>query len=356
MSSITPDRTRAARLRYQRLTSAPLRTANDVVAWFGAMQSQEYAIARWSIGLRARNLRDTDVERAYARGDVLRTHVLRPTWHFVAPADIRWMSELTAPRIQAQMAGRHRQLELSGKLIAKAAATIGKALENGTHLTRTEIQALLESNRIDLKNERLGHVMMLLELDALVCSGAPKGRQHTYALLDERAPHAASMGRDDALAELARRFFQSHGPASEKDLARWATLTLTDVRRSIELLGDDIQRTEVDGAKWYSIGAPPRRSPNAPRALLLQVYDEYVGGYGDTRSVIDPHGLTHMSPAVRLPFMHVVVLDGYVVGHWRPAKKKGDSPVDLKLARRLDAEACEAVEVAVERFRSFTEN
>ncbi len=320
------------------------------------MQSQEYAVARWSIGTRARNLGDTDVERAYARGDVLRTHVLRPTWHFVAPADIRWMVELTAPRIQAQMTGRHRQLELSGKLIAKAAAMIGKALENRIHLTRTEIQALLAANRIDLKNERLGHVMMLLELDALVCSGGPKGRQHTYALLDERAPHAASLDRDDALAELARRFFQGHGPASEKDLARWATLTLTDVRRSIELLGDEIQCTEVDGRQWYSIGAPPRRSPNAPRALLLQVYDEYVGGYGDTRSVIDPHGLTHTSPAVRLPFMHVVVLDGHVVGHWRPAKKKGDSPVDLKLARRLDAEAREAVGAAVERFRTFTGN
>ncbi|MHB1169673.1 MAG: winged helix DNA-binding domain-containing protein, partial [Longimicrobiales bacterium] len=278
MAPIKPDRIRSLRLRYQRLASAPLRTPNDVVSWFGAMQSQEYAVARWSIGLRARNLHDRDVERAYAEGDVLRTHVLRPTWHFVAPDDIRWMVQLTAPRIQAQMAGRHRQLELTGRLIAKAAATIANALENGTHLTRTELQALLETNRIDLRNERLGHVMMLLELDALVCSGTPTGRQHTYALLDERAPHAASMDRDDALAELARRFFRSHGPASEKDLARWATLTLADVRRAIDLLGNEIEWVDVDGTALYSIGAPPRRSPNAPRALLLQVYDEYVGG------------------------------------------------------------------------------
>ncbi|MHB1169072.1 MAG: DNA glycosylase AlkZ-like family protein, partial [Longimicrobiales bacterium] len=231
--------------------------------------------------------------------------------------------------------------------------TIAQGLENGTHLTRPELQSLLEANRIDLRNERLGHVMMLLELDTLVCSGAPTGKQHTYALLDERAPHAASMDRDDALAELARRFFRSHGPASEKDLARWATLTLTDVRRAIDLLGNEIEWVDVDGTALYSIGAPPRRSPNAPRVLLLQIYDEYVGGYGETRAAIDPHGLTHTSPAVRLPFMHMVVLDGEVVGHWRPARKKGDGPVDLKLARRLDAADRDAVDAAVERFRSF---
>lgn len=341
------------RLRNQRLTSAPLRTPAAVVSWLGAVQSQEYAVAKWSIGLRARSLRDTDVQHAYANGEILRTHVLRPTWHFVVPDDIRWMLELTAPRVRAQMAGRHRQLELDGRLVARAARTITRALDNGTHLTRADIQKVLEADRMDLTNERLGHVMMHLEFDALVCSGAPRGKQHTYALLDERAPKARTWDRDEALAELARRYFRSHGLASEKDLARWATLTLTDVRRTIDMLGDEVEYIEVGDQSLYGVGSPPRRSPNAPRALLLQVYDEYVGGYGETRHVVDPHGLTHTSPAVRLPFMHVVVLDGLVVGYWRPARKNSDGPVDLKLARRLGADDRAAVEAAVERYREF---
>lgn len=341
------------RLRTQRLASAPLRDAADVVAWLGAVQSQEYTVATWSIGLRARQLRDADVQRAYAEGGVLRTHVLRPTWHFVAPADIRWMLALTAPRLHTQLAGRHRRLELDGRLIARTARIIARALTDGTHLTRAEIQSVLEAEGIELKNDRLGHVMMQLEFDALVCSGAPKGRQHTYALLDERAPNSRAIDRDEALAELARRYFRGHGPASDKDLARWATLTLSDVRRAIDVLGDEVEHIHVGDQTWYRVDSPPRRSASAPRALLLQVYDEYVGGYGDTRHVIDPHRLTHTSPAVRLPFMHVVVLDGVVVGHWRPAQKQGGSPVDLKLARRLDRDGRAAVDAAVARYRAF---
>jgi len=324
-----------------------------VVEWFGAVQSQEYAVARWSIGLRARRLRDSDVERAYAHGEILRTHVLRPTWHFVSPSDIRWLIELTAPRIRAQMTGRHRQLELDGRLIARSSAVICKVLEDGEHLTRAEIQKQLEGSGIDLKNERLGHIMMLLELDTLVCSGVPKGRQHTYALLAERAQDATSMERDAALAELARRYFRSHGPATDRELARWATLTLADVRRAIEMLGGEIESLEADGHRMYTIGAAPRRSPTSPRCMLLQIYDEYVGGYGETRSIVDPHARTHTSPAVRLPFMHVAIFDGVVIGHWRPSRTKGGGVVDLQLAAGLSREVRREVDAAIAAYEAF---
>jgi len=341
------------RLRSQRLTSAPLRTPADAVAWLGAMQSQEYAVAKWSIGLRSRNAVDADVELAYADGEILRTHVLRPTWHFVAREDIRWMLDLTAPRIHAQLAGRRRQLELDAGLVTKATRVVTRALENGTHRTRAQLQQILEAERIELKNERLGHVMMLLELDGLVCSGRPAGRQHTHALLHEHAPNAQTRDRDDALAELARRYLQGHGPASEKDLARWATLTLSDVRRALDILGKDVECLSANGKSWYRIRPTPRSSPNAPRAMLLQIYDEYVGGYGETRHVVDPFDVMHQNPAFRVSFMHVVVLDGHVIGHWRPAAKKAGGSVELQLARRLDRRDRDEVEAAVARYRAF---
>lgn len=341
------------RLRTQRLTSAPLRTPAEATAWLGAVQSQEYGVAKWSVGLRSRNAADADVERAYADGEILRTHVLRPTWHFVARDDIRWMLDLTAPRIHAQLAGRRRKLELDERFVTKAARVLTRALENGAHRTRTQLQKILEAERIELNNERLGHVMMLLELDALVCSGEPAGRQHTYAVLHERAPNAPIRGRDDALGELARRYFQGHGPATAKDLVRWATLTLSDARRAIDILGSDVERASVGEEIWYRVGSPPRRSPKAPRALLLQIYDEYIGGYGGTRHVVDPFDVMHVNPAYKLSFMHVVVLDGHVIGHWRPAAKKTRGAVDLKLARPLERSDRDEVEAAVARYRTF---
>lgn len=353
---MTPDRIVAQRLRAHRLTSASLRSPHAVVGWLGAVQAQEYGVAKWSVGQRMRAATDAAVERAYAEGSILRTHVLRPTWHFVLPADIRWMVELTAPRVRARMAGQHRRIDLPDSLFARANAVIARALEDGVHMTRSEVQAVLARGGIDVSGQRLGHVLMMAELDAVVCSGAPRGKQHTYALLEQRAPNARSLDPDDALAELARRYFASHGPASVPDLARWATLTQAEAARALALLGTEAEPFDqaTRSVKWWRSGVPPRLAPHAPAAHLLQVYDEFIGGYGaPSRRLIDPADLMHAMPAMRTPFMHAVVLDGRVIGHWRPSQRGAAGAVDMKLAVRLDAGGREAVEQAVARYRQF---
>jgi hypothetical protein len=218
------------------------------------------------------------------------------------------------------------------------------------------VQALLARGGIDVRGQRLGHVMMMAELACIVCSGAPRGTQHTYALLAERAPGARSLSREEALAELARRYVRSHGPATVRDLARWATLTVADAARAIELLGDEAEVVSVGGTRFWRVGEPPRRTPRAHAAFLLQVYDEYLGGYSaDSRRFADPDDLLHATPAVRTPFMHAIVLDGLVVGHWRPARKGAVGAVDVKLGAALDADGRAAVEAAVERYRRFVD-
>ncbi|HEU5348920.1 MAG TPA: winged helix DNA-binding domain-containing protein, partial [Ktedonobacterales bacterium] len=267
------------RLSQQRLAREPLDTPEDVVNWLGAVQSQEYQAALWSLGLRMCAATADVIERAFNEGAILRTHVMRPTWHFVTPADIRWMLELTAPRISATMAYYNRQLELDDDLFTHSNTVIAAALEGERQLTRPELGAALAQAGIAVKGQRLGHIIMRAELDGVICSGPRRGKQFTYALLAERAPQSQTLPRDEALAELVRRYFTSHGPATTRDFAWWSGLTVTDARAGLASVGSALSREEIDGQTyWFSASALPEADP-AHAALLLPTYDELLVGY-----------------------------------------------------------------------------
>src|SRR5512139_1912826 len=197
------------RLYNQHLSHNKFNQAVDVVRSLGAVQSQDFAGAKWAIGLRSDGLTDLDVQRAFDDGAILRTHVLRPTWHFVAPEDIRWMLALTAPRVKAQMAYMDRQLEIDRSLLKKSNALLTRVLQDGKHLTRAELVPAYQQARIPAEGQRLGHLVMHAELDAILCSGPRKGKQFTYALLEERVPPAGALTRDEAVAALAARYFST---------------------------------------------------------------------------------------------------------------------------------------------------
>jgi hypothetical protein len=175
------------------LSGPPFESPADVVQWLCAVQSQDYGPAKWSVAERTRSFTDAAMDKAFADGDILRTHVLRPTWHFVAPADIRWMLELTAPRVHALNAYMYRQLELDEKVLAKCTTLLLAALQGGNQLTRKELESIFEKTGIVTKGFRVAYILMNAELNGVVCSGALKGRQHTYALVEERAPQAISL-------------------------------------------------------------------------------------------------------------------------------------------------------------------
>lgn len=251
------------RMHAQRLAGTPLGAPEDVVGWLGCVQSQDYGPAKWSVGERAHGATDAALDAVFNAGGILRTHVLRPTWHFVLPADIRWIQALTAPRVHAQNAYYYRQSGLEDAGVHETCTRlITDALRGGRQRTRRELEAVLHAGGVPVKGLGTAYVLMRAELDCVVCSGALRGRQHTYALFGERVPDTPPRSRDEALGELALRYFASRGPATAKDMRFWSSLTLADIQRGIEIAGPRLEREEVDGLVFWS--APGEATPPLP--------------------------------------------------------------------------------------------
>src|SRR5262245_47802820 len=240
------------RLSNQRLAGKAHRLPEEVVAWQGAVQAQEYPAARWGLALRtSKGTTDAEVARAVDEGRILRTHVLRPTWHFVTADDIRWMLDLTAPRVRQRMAIYARNQGLESATVSRSLAIFERALGDGQHLIRAELGAHLARAGISAKGIRLALLTMFAELEGLICSGAYRAKQLTYASLAERAPNARVLPRDEALAELTLRYFRSHGPATARDFVWWSGLTAVDAKRGLEMIR--AKHEIVGGLKYSSV-------------------------------------------------------------------------------------------------------
>jgi hypothetical protein len=349
------------RLRNQRIAVAGFGSAEEVVGWLGAVQSQEYALARWSVGMRMTGRGgapavESEVERAIAEGRVLRTHILRPTWHFVLPRDIRPVMRLTAPRIRVFSARRDEQLGLDARQLAAAYDLISAALEGERHLTRPELGGVLERGGISPEGQRLAYILIGAEMELLVASGEPSGTKQTYALLDERAPEGRNepFERDRALADLARRYFTGHGPATIADFTWWSSLSTADARRGLAANGSALERLEVDGTDYWWAGDTARGPDDpSPTAHLLQGFDEYVVGYRSPRTVVNLAGLGPHTALGVPSWLHGVFLDGQLVGWWRRAAAKEGARVETKLFRGLSIREQSALRHAVGRYADF---
>jgi hypothetical protein len=326
----------ARRLRAQRLTGEPFATAQEAVGCLCAVQSQDYGAARWALALRTRGLTDADLDRLFDTGAILRTHVMRPTWHFVLPGDVRWLLELTAPRVRAAMAGIDRRIGIDAALLRRSRSALEAALRDGTYLTRDELGAALERSGIPVTGQHLSHVVTHAELDALIVSGPRRGRQFTYALMDERAPAARRLDRDEALAELARRYFTSHGPALLADFTWWSGLTAADARRGVDLAGAALAREVVDGRPYWRAADEPMPSNAGTTVHLLPNYDEFLVAYRDRSDALHP-GLD-TSPLPRESVLaNVVLVDGLVRCGWRRRPARGGFVVEVGPLDAADA-------------------
>lgn len=341
------------RLRNQRLAGNPLASPEEVVRWLGCVQSQDYGPAKWSLGERSRGAVDADIDRAMAEGAILRTHMLRPTWHFVLPEDIRWMQALTAPRVHAQNAYYYRQTGLDDGLRARCNRLLQDALRGGNQLTRKELEGVLAAGGIALKGLGMAYVLMQAELDCIICSGGLRGKQQTYALLDERAPPAPVLTRDEALAELVVRYFTSRGPATAKDVRFWSSLPLDDIHRGIEMAGARLQREEIEGlSMWSAPGEAPVRPPSSPRVHLLQGLDEYFVGYGESRAFCDQSGV-RPSPVDRAIYNGALILDSQLAGHWKRAVTKRSVMFTVALRVPFDDAQMQALHAAADAHGAF---
>lgn len=305
------------RLNNQQLINPSFTNPVDLVRWMGAVQSQDYAGAKWALACRLKNPVESQIEEAIDKGEILRTHVLRPTWHLVVPEDIRWMIGLTEPRITAFSAKYFRDLELDKPVLKRSNKMIVKALQSGKHLTRKELGDALEKARISTDGLRLTFMLFRAELDQLICSGAKHGKQATYALVDQRAPHAKFLKKDEALAELARRYFKSRGPATVKDFTWWSGLSPDDGRKAVEIVKSQLDSDGGNGQTYFFSSAAGSKKPK-DAVYLLPSWDEYTVAYKDRSSVIDP---AHESKAGHGIFNPNIIVNGLIKGSWRRTLK-----------------------------------
>lgn len=346
---MTTDRDLARwRLRSQGLT-APAGDAEHVVRTLLAVQAENPAQSAWAVATRTAAPRQGDLAGALASGRVLRTHVLRPTWHYVHADDVRWLLELTAPRVLPVF---DQQLTAVEGRMSAITDTVEAALAEASDRTRADLAATLADRGFELTGQQLMLIVGRLEMTGRVCSGVPRDGEHTYALMDERVPAGRPFDRDEALAELALRYCTGHGPATERDLAYWATLTVTDARRGIAAAGDRLESFEHDGRTfWHAPGeAPPGAGSQEPTGHLLQVLDEMYRGFQDSRWAIDAEGVV---PKERESAIGMALVDGQLVAAMKRTLTAKAVAFALHPHRALTAAERRAVEAAAERYGRY---
>lgn len=332
------------RLINQKLASSSFKKPVEVVRWLGAVQAQDFGAAKWALGMRMLTATDAAIEKAFNEGKILRTHVMRPTWHFVAPEDMRWLLQLTGPRVKANCGSYFRKLELDDALFKRTNRVLIKALSGGEYLTRAALQKLLNKAGVDANDPiRLSHIVLRAELDQVVCSGPRIGKQFTYALFDERVPATKPLNRDEALAKLALRYFISHGPATLHDFVWWSGLTVKDAQLSITLAGGRLEKVSIN-ARDYWISPGTQSTPSLYPAHLLPAFDEYTVAYKDRQDFAAQQSMTKMGLLGPL-----IVTSGHLAGTW----DKNSGTIALRPLRTLTKSDKSAITAAVGRYATF---
>ncbi len=341
------------RLQNQQITHPSLPTIGRIAAWMGATQAQDYTHAKWALGLRLPGARDIDVEAAIDRGEIIRTHLLRPTWHFVAAEDVRWMLALSAPQIISIMTPTDRLMGLDEAVFARCNAVIAHALKGGQQRTREELLAELEGAGIATNDFRANHIMMRAEQEGIVCNGSRRGKQFTYALLDERVPQGKTFDRPDAIAALAARYFKSHAPATLHDFQWWSGLKMGDARAGLEAIQSTLVQETIGKQTYWLPNDFQERSTESPVLHLLPAFDEFLVSYKDRSASLDPSRKVQTITSNGI-FKPVVVQNAWVHGTWQRTFKKNKVEVQYELFEETKERVETAlIQEAMARFAEF---
>ncbi|WEA02431.1 winged helix DNA-binding domain-containing protein [Mucilaginibacter sp. SJ] len=338
------------RVYNQHLNHNKFKNPEEVVGYMCAMQAQEYANAKWAIGLRMSSPSDKAVEKAMTTGAILRTHVLRPTWHFVLPQDIRWMLSLTAPRINAGNAAMYKKQEVTDAIFNKSFDVFIKTMQGGKQLTRAEIVTALHEADIATDDLRLTILLMKAELEQLICSGARQGKQFTYALLDERAPMTPAIDRDEAVARLVLRYFISHGPATINDFVHWSGLTAADAKTGIEINKGRLSNILIEGINHWMDTDIDFSTAKQIGAYLLPVYDELIIAYKNRDAMVPARFRDKMGA---ITFFPTIMVNNLVIGNWSRNMGKKNIDIELKPFNKLNKAQNQSIESAIQRFKKF---
>ncbi|WP_454828130.1 winged helix DNA-binding domain-containing protein [Pseudoxanthomonas wuyuanensis] len=348
---MTPLQLTATRLHRQGIARPLAATVTDTIARLGAVQAQDYHAALWAVGLRTAGATEADVEAAIAGGQIVRTWPMRGTLHLVAATDVRWMLSLTAARTMALDAARQqREYGLDEQLAGRCAQMLARALEGGRCLTRSALYDVLEAAGIATGQQRGLQILGRLAQQGVLCQGPREGRQPTFTLLHEWAPQARELPREQALAELAQRYFHSRGPATVQDFAGWSGLTVTDARRGLQAVAQQLQKTSLEGRDYWFAADAESHTPAAVH--LLPAFDEYLIAYKDRSAALD---LAHARQVIGVNGLYspVVVINGRVAATWKRAIDKDPVALELRPLRALNKTALRAIESCARRYGQF---
>ncbi|MES2508398.1 MAG: winged helix DNA-binding domain-containing protein [Pseudomonadota bacterium] len=360
-----PEELMALRLRNQQISvSRPrFKTPAQLLSWMGGIQGQDYGGAKWSIGLRLAGCSAAVVDKAIATGSIVRTWPMRGTLHFVAAADAHWLLALTSPGNLAAMTRRHRELNLDADTFAASASLFQNVLQGGEQLTRDELYALLLAAGIDAAGQRGYHLLWHAASSGLICGGTPQGKQQTFALLDDvtgKTPRFTPADRPHACAELAQRYFQSHGPATWKDFLWWSGLPAADARAGLEAITPRMVSAEWDKKVYWMMaaadsatepGTEPKLEPDIAHAL--PGFDEYLLGYQDRSLVLDARHAAQVCPGNNGMFMPTMVIGQRVAGTWRRSETGRGVTVSTAPFTPLPAAKRKLFGAAASRYAAF---
>lgn len=275
------------RLKNQQLSCSGLKSVKEIAGWMGALQAQDFNMSKWAFGIRMKDSTEATINRAIDSGDIIRTHLLRPTWHFVSSDDIFWIMELTAPRIRAAMKFRDKALGLTETVFRKSNSVIQKSLRNGDHLTREELVSELKRAGIETSGNRASHLLFRAESNGIICSGRLKERKLTYTLLSEWVQKTGTFHHEKALKELSKRYFTSHGPATLPDFIWWSGLSSKDAKLALELSKPDLSVEIIGNQSYWFADYPDNAGSENTEVYLLPAYDEFIISYRDRTASID---------------------------------------------------------------------
>ncbi len=339
------------RLHNQWLHQSPALDITEIVSRMGALQAQDFAMSKWALGIRKPGAFESEIETAFNSGSIVRTHVMRPTWHTVAASDIYWMLDLSAKRIKGSAKGRLKELELTPEVLSRCYSILEKTLRGNKHHTREELVALFEQNGIANYDNRMSHILILAEQDGLICSGRIKNGKTTYALLAEWVPKKNTISREEALEKLARKYFSSHGPATLSDFQWWSGLSLSDVRKALDLIQHDFHSENIGSETYWFSNATPSLIPENT-IHLLPAFDECIISYKDrTATLTVDH---HKKAVTRNGIFHPVILhNGKAVGIWKRTIKNQKVMIDIHPFDSFTPSLAEPLENKIQEFGVF---
>ncbi len=339
------------RLHKQQIAQQQFQKPNELLNWMGAMQAQDYEMSKWAVALRLPNANENKIETALNNGELIRTHILRPTWHIVSAENLRWMMDLSAPQLTKTLNSYCKQVGLGAKTLVKAEKIILKVLAKNNHCTRDEIMSVLQKEKINTTDLRSAHIMFHAELNGVVCNGIRKGKDITYALLDERIPQTKKINREEALAKLATIYFQSHSPATLKDFSWWSGLNQTDAKKAIDFISKNLEQIEVGEQTYFVLQSNEKIKPNS-EIHLLPAFDEYIISYNHRLDVVDKNNAPKVFTNNGI-FKPMIVQDGKIIGTWKRTitgkKLKTEVFPFEKISKQTETE----IERKMEEFRKY---